>query len=176
MLIREQQMLEEIKQRLARISTYLSDHPFPELENALGWFDYLNDIKNIQGNFNNDMSFVATILAKEYLENNFGYNQFNAADKPQGAPGLDIEIQLSDGRKLAGEIKTTIPYKPNDLGAQQVKAFNKDFKKISEAKAAIKLFLLTSPKTYELMKKPKYKSKLAGVRVVLLTTGEEFQA
>jgi len=169
-------MLEEIRQRLDRVYSYFTDHTFPDLEDVSNWFDYLNDIKTIQGNFNNDISFLATLLAKKYLEKRFEYNKFNAADKPQGAPGLDIDLRLPDGRRLVGEIKTTKPYKPNDLGAQQKNSFTNDFWKLSKANADIKLFLLTEPRTYELMKKDKYKSQLNGVRVVLLPTGEEFRA
>jgi hypothetical protein len=72
------------------------------------------------------------------------------------------------------EIKTTSPYMPNDLGAQQKAMFEKDFTKLANAIADIKLFLVTETKTFELMKKPKYKSQLSGVTVVLLTTNEEF--
>ncbi len=87
--------------------------------------DYLHSIKSIQGNFNNDIGFVSTLLAKQYLEKTYDLQGFNAADKPQGAPGLDIDVKLQDGRHLVAEIKTTSPYKSNDLGAQQINSFKK---------------------------------------------------
>jgi len=35
---------------------------------------------------------------------------FDAAGKPQGAPGLDIDIHTTDGQHIIWEIKTTVPY------------------------------------------------------------------
>jgi hypothetical protein len=86
---------------------------------------------------------------------------------------MDIDARLPNGKSLVAEIKTTSPYKPNDLGAQQKAMFEKDFAKLANAEAEIKLFLLTEHATFDLMKKPKYRSQLSGVSVVLLTTGEE---
>jgi len=40
----------------------------------------------------------------------------------------------------------------------------------------VKLFLVTEVRTFQLMKKPKYRSQLRGVSIVLLTTDEEFAA
>jgi len=172
----EQNACKNIVQRMLQVRSYLEENDFPALNDILAWYDFLTDIKTIQGNFNNDVSFLATMLAKQYLEENYDLENFNAADKPQGAPGLDIDIYLPDGRRLIAEIKTTIPYKPNDLGAQQVNTFEKDFLKLGEAQAEIKLFFLTEKRTFELMKKPKYRSQLRNVHIILLPIGEEFIA
>ena len=176
MLNDEFSIMENIRQRLVQVRSHLSENDFPALENIPAWYSFLTELKIIQGNFNNDVSFLATLLAKQYLKEKYGLQHFNAADKPQGAPGLDINVTLSNGKRLVAEIKTTIPYKPDDLGAQQITSFKKDFKKLVEVKADIKLFLLTEYKTYELMKESKYKSQLSGIKVVLLPTGEEFSA
>ncbi|QRN82044.1 hypothetical protein JR338_06205 [Chloroflexota bacterium] len=176
MEIRELHTLEDIRRRLDRIHSFQSENPYPEYEDIAAWFDYLNSIKSIQGNFNNDIGFVSTLLAKRYLEEEFNLQGFNAADKPQGAPGLDIDVKLPDGRHLVAEIKTTSPYKSNDLGAQQINTFRNDFKKLREANADIKIFFVTEPRTFELMKLDKYKTLLTGVHVVLLPSGEEFVA
>lgn len=176
MEIRELHMLEEIEHRLSRVNKFLTDNTFPKHEDAINWLAYLHTIKSIQGNFSNDISFVATLLAKEYLEEVYSLEGFNAADKPQGAPGLDIDVKLPNGKHLVAEIKTTSPYNVNDLGAKQKESFRKDFRKLAKAKAEIKLFFVTELRTFDLMKKPKYRNKLTGVRVVLLPSGEEFQA
>ena len=176
MHIDEQNACKDIVQRMLKVRSYLNEKDYPAFCDIPAWYDFLKDIKTIQGNFNNDISFLATMLAKQYLEQNYGLGNFNAAEKAQVAPGLDIDVRLSDGRRLVAEIKTTYPYKPNDLGAQQINTFKKDFAKLFQAKADIKLFLLTERKTFELMKHAKYRSQLQNVQIVLLPTGEEFLA
>lgn len=168
--------IEGIKHRLVQVRAHLSENDFPSLENISDWYSYLAELKSIQGNFNNDVSFLATLMAKQYLEEKYNLQHFDAADKPQGAPGLDIDVHLPNGQRLIAELKTTFPYKSNDLGAQQKASFKRDFNKLAKADAEIKLFLLTERKTFELMKEPKYKSQLSGVKVVLLTSGKEFLA
>ena len=37
---------------------------------------YLAELKSIQGNFNNDVSFLATFMAKQYLEEIYGVHHF----------------------------------------------------------------------------------------------------
>jgi hypothetical protein len=121
------------------------------------------------------MSFVATIVAKQYLSRCYGLTGLDAAEKSQNAPGIDFDIQMPDGRRLVAELKTTDLYK-DDLGHQQRKSITKDFDKLKNAKADVKLFLVTQSQTFELLKRPKYQSVLQGITVVLLTTGEEFTA
>ena len=168
--------MKDIQHRLSQVRSHLSENEFPSITEISAWYSFLAKIKFIQGNFNNDISFLATLMAKKYLEERYGLQNFDAAEKPQGAAGIDIDVRLPDGRRLIAEIKTTSPYKPNDLGAQQKAMFENDFTKLADAGAEIKLFLLTEQATFYLMKKPKYKSQLSGVSVVLLTTGEEFTA
>lgn len=171
----EQEMMKDIERRLSAMRAQLSKET-PPIENSAGWYAYLADLKEIQGNASNDVSFVATLLAKQFLGNHYGLTKFDAAEKPQGAPGIDIDVHLPDGKRLVAEIKTTSPYQANDLGAAQKASFEKDFFKLAEARADVKLFLVTDPKTFDLMKRPKYQSMLQEVTVVLLTTGEEFPA
>ena len=168
--------MKEIQSKLSQVRDHLSEHEFPSLDKTSFWYSYLATIKSIQGNFNNDISFLATLMAKQYLGRRYGLQNFDAAEKHQGAPGLDIDVQLPDGQRLIAEIKTTSPYKSNDLGAQQKATFKKDFVKLANAEADVKLFFLTELKTFELMKKPKHRSQLSGVTVILLTTNDEFTA
>jgi hypothetical protein len=44
------------------------------------------------------------------------------------------------------------------------------------AKADLKFFFVTEPRTFEIMKRHKNHPQLAGIIIVLLTTGEEFTA
>jgi hypothetical protein len=89
------------------------------LENIDAWYAYLARLREIQGNFYNDVSFIANLLAKEYLVSHYGLKAYDAAEKPQGAPGIDIEANLPDGRRLVAEIKSTSPSGQYGLGAQQ---------------------------------------------------------
>lgn len=171
----EHEMMKDIERRLNAMRVQLAKE-IPLLENSAAWYAYLAELKEIQGNANIDVSFVATLLAKQYLAKRFGLTSFDAAEKRQGARGIDIDVKFPDGRRLVAEIKTTNPYKVNDLGSNQQEEFEKDFFKLASAIADVKLFLVTDPRTFDLMKRPKYQSMLKQVTVVLLTTGEEFPA
>ncbi len=54
--------------------------------------------------------------------------------------------------------------------------FEKDFVKLMVAKADVKLFFLTERRTFHLMSKAKYRSKLPCVLIVLLPDAEELVA
>lgn len=173
--VHELTIMKDIERRLKAMHAHLSTE-VPALEDTTAWFSYLAELKAIQGNSSNIVSFVATLLAKQYLEKCYGLTSFDAAEKPQSAPGIDIDVILPDGRRLVAELKTTNPYKPKDFGAQQKKTIKKDFNKLAKAEVDIKLFLVTDPMTFIFIKKEKYQAMLHGVTVVLLTTGEEFTA
>jgi hypothetical protein len=162
--------------RINQMKEFLIKKEFPNSYSPQDWYTYLNGLKTIQGNSSNDLGFIATMMAKVYLERKYGVSSFDAASKPQGAPGLDIDLKLSDGRRLIAEIKTTSPYKSNDLGAQQKATFEKDFDKLILNEADIKLFMLTERTSYNLMKSPKYCRLIPGIIVVLLSSSEEFTA
>jgi hypothetical protein len=173
--ISEQTVMQDIERRLIEMRAHLLGK-MPSLDDTGAWYTYLAKLKAIQGNSSNAVSFVATLLVKQYLEKRYGINDFDAAAKSQNAPGIDIDVLLPDGQRLVAELKTTNPYKPNDFGAQQRKSIKKDFLKLANANADVKLFLVTDPITFGFMKKSKYQSILQGITVVLLTTGEEFTA
>ncbi len=159
-----------IRERVAALRQYLVANPEPGEDNAAGWYSYLSEFKSLQGNPNNDISFIATYMAKEYLSIHYEI-EFDAAEKPQGASGLDIDVISKTGERIVAEIKTTYPYKKNDLGAQQANTFKKDFRKLDESEAAHKFFFLTESRAFELMKKPKYQKFLVGIKTVLLPGG-----
>lgn len=171
--IHEIAKMKDIEQRLVAMHAHLAKD-IPPLEDSTAWFRYLTELKAIQGNANNDVSFVATILAKEYLLRRYDVKDFDAAEKPQSAPGIDIDVRLPDGRRLIVELKTTNPYMENDFGAMQRKTIKKDFAKLSKTEADLKLFLVTDSATFRFMQKSKYHTTVKGITIVLLTTGEEF--
>ncbi len=114
-------------------------------------------------------------MAKDYLAKKFRLHPFDAAAKAQGAPGLDIDVQTLDGQRVIGEIKTTTPYLPNDFGAQQRSAFEKDFEKLTTTAADHRFLFVTDRTTFGIIRR-RYADRLPGVVIVLLTTGDEHQA
>ena len=100
---------------------------------------YLATLKNILGNLNNDVGFAASLLVKTFLKNRFGV-AFDAAFKPQGAPGIDINLRTFDGRRIVAEIKTTKPYQPN-FGAKQREEIRKDLDPLARTEADYKLYV-----------------------------------
>lgn len=116
----EQAYLDSIRHRLNSLKEFLNEQVCPESgSSAADWHTYLAAMKAIVGNASNDLSFVAGLMAKEYLSRKLPMVQFDAAAKAQGAPGLDIDQRTTDARRVIGEIKTTTPYMERDLGAQQ---------------------------------------------------------
>jgi hypothetical protein len=171
--IGEQTAIAAIGDRLDRLTSHLRDSPRPSSgSSASEWFSFLASMKAIVGNSDNDASLIAGLMARDYLSRRLTMAPYCAAAKAQGAPGLDIDERTSTGERVIGEIKTTEPYKPNDLGAQQKTTFRKDFAKLNDADAPHRFFFVTSRRTFELMRR-KYASEIPGVAVVLLPDGDE---
>ena len=168
--------LKDIEGKVSELRVFLNKYELPSDTSRLdGWYYFLNAVKTILGNFNNDVSVVATLLAKSYLTKHFSHLEFDACIKRQGASGLDVNILTTDGRRIIGEIKTVDPYNLNDFGAQQRDTFQKDFDKLSKTTADHKYLFLTQPRAFEVIQR-KYRQRLAGVTVVCLTDGREFIA
>ena len=171
----ERTYLNSIKDRINNLSSFLTRQPSPSATTEVAeWYTFLAALKEILGNASNGVSFVATVMAKQYLMRTLPLASFDAASKPQGAPGLDIDEKTVDGKRVIAEIKTTVPYLGSELGAQKA-AFKKDFEKLKSAQADYKFFFVTEPSTFEVVKR-RYSEQLQGVTVVLLTTGEEYWA
>ena len=166
---REAAYLEEIRVRLAELRNYFVDLNVSQIVSVQDWFMTLAKIKAIEGNMHNGLSFVGCLLAKRYLEQRFGLNDFDAAAKPQGAPGLDISVSIPPGKRLIAEIKTTVPYSGvvNDLGAKQKESFRKDFAKLNKTAADYKFFFVTDRATFDVVKR-KYTREIPDVEIVLL--------
>lgn len=158
----EKSYLKSIAKKLKGIETFMKQQPINESSADLDyWYNYLNEIKGILGNFNNDISFVASLMAKKFLLAKHKLS-IDISAKPQGAPGLDINEQTADGKYVIAEIKTTIPYHENDFGSQQITMIKKDLDKLRNKKADYKYFFVTELKTYEILKR-KYSAYLEGI-------------
>lgn len=136
------------------------------------WFGVLMNVKSILGNFNNLSSFVACLLAKDYLTHHLPMTAFDVAEKPQGANGLDIDELTLSGARVIGEIKTTTPRQADKIEAEQMKSFYRDFAKLQNTAAEHKFMFVTHSRTYDaLLKRSQF--FLSGVTLVCLTTGDE---
>lgn len=130
-------------------------------------FKYFNRIKEIMGNFNTDVSFITCLMAKDYLCNQFDLEYFDVSEKSQSAPGPDIEVYTAEGKKIIAEIKSTIPYKDNDFGSQQIDSLRNDFSKLKNSSADYKYMFVTNESAYNILNK-KYSAELDGIMLVLL--------
>lgn len=162
----ERARLEKLTQKGREIREFICARTPTDVD-VRTWFAYLSAVKALQGNADNDLSFLACILAKNYLLEQHGPHAFDAAQKAQGAPGLDVDFRLSDGTRVVGEIKTTTPYLLTDFGAQQRTSMKKDLAKLQAADAGRKYFFVTDERTYDVLNK-KHAHDLVGIELVLL--------
>lgn len=130
-------------------------------------FELLKGLRRLLGNVDNDMSFLGCLLIKVFLQGRHDLPDLNMALKAQGSPGLDVDEVTTDGKRIIGELKTTYPYKENDLGAQQKNSFLKDFEKLQRSEAEHKYFFVTELKTFGIVCN-KYEQYLQGVQIILL--------
>jgi len=107
-----------------------------------------------------------------FLPKRFGI-ELDAALKPQGAPGMDIDCTLPDGTRIVGELKTTKPYQPG-FGAAQKREITKDLLRLAETAAAHRFMFVTDAHSYLTICKPSFASLAPGVEVVDLVKGESF--
>jgi hypothetical protein len=170
----EQAYCDDILKRINRLRDYLKESNLNMPVDSKEWYKHLSTFKDIQGNLNNYVSFIATLMAKEYISSKFSINGFDAAEKPQGAPGLDIDIKAKDGKRIIAEVKTIYPYQIDDFGANQKKSFEKDFAKLNKEKAAYKFLFVTESKSFNILKRDRYSGQIPGVKIVLLPSGEEY--
>lgn len=161
-----------IHEKLQELRAFLTDNALDPAAHPADAYLFLSKLKSVLGNLNNDISFVATLMAKDYLSRNFDVSAFYAAAKAQGAPGIDIEFCTPDGKRIAAEIKTTYPYQPG-FGAQQRAMISKDIDKLKKSTADVKFLFLTEELSFESVKKVRSWTG-AGIRVVLLPRGDEF--
>ncbi len=167
---KEQEKITEISSKLERIRIFFKNNISHVDQDIEQLFKVIIDLKSIQGNINNDSSFIATLLAKMYLFEKYNEATFDATDKAQGAPGLDIDFRTADGRRIIGEIKTTFPYKKGGFGANQRDNIINDLRKLQSENADEKYFFLTEKESFNILKKDKYMNYLNGISVVHLTS------
>lgn len=169
----EEQYCNLIRGKDNALRAFLNEHSFPKATDARVWITYLVGLKSTLGNINNDLGFVATLLVKRYLADRFGPLQFDAAGKPQGASGIDIEVRTADGFTIIGELKTTKPYQPG-FGAAQRTAIIKDLSRLANSPADYKFMFIVDPNAFSALCKPSLACRAPGVEIVDLVSGQTF--
>jgi hypothetical protein len=123
------------------------------------------------GNLNNDLGFVATLLVKEFLEKRFQITNFDAAGKPQGAAGVDIEARTAAGETIIGELKTTKPYQPG-FGAAQRTTILKDLARLAASDANHRfMFVIDGDAFQTLCSHRSFATRAPGIEVVDVLSG-----
>jgi hypothetical protein len=159
--------LSKIEKDIVALKDYLNQHDIKEEWISKDWHDFLKNVKTIIGHLYNKVSFTACLLAKEFLVKEHSGVDFDAAEKMQSAPGLDIDTRDSNNNRIIAEIKTTEPCKENDFGAQQKESIKKDLKKLKENEADHKYFFVTNKRSLQIINE-KYSDLTEGITVKLL--------
>lgn len=172
----ESEALKATEQKLSDLRDCLNSWPLDENLDLCRLKRAVEQVQEIQGNLANDGSLIACVLARQFLQQRFDIPAFDAAAKPQGAPGLDVDVLTASQERIIGEIKTTVPYERHrrDLGSNQKESFLKDFKKLEGNEAQHKFFFVTSPFTHEVVS-ARYGNRLRdqNIKLVLLDHDDE---
>jgi hypothetical protein len=169
----EKRFCEAILSKDAALRAFLNGNKLANPMETTEWLTYLTGIKIALGNLNNDLSFLATLLVKAYLHRRFGVTSFDASEKPQGAPGIDIECQTSDGKRIVGELKTTKPYQPG-FGAAQRTSILKDLARLVSTPADYRFMFVVDPDAFLTLCSKNFSTKVAGIEIIDLVTGKTF--
>lgn len=162
----EREYCQEISKKDRELREFLAQSHLSGPADARAWYEYLSAMKLIQGNLNNSLSFIATLLAKMYLAARFALQPFDAAAKRQGAAGHDIDVRTTAGERIVGEIKTVYPYGVHDFGAAQKREFKKDIARLQAANGHHKFLFVTEEPTFAILSGPKYSAEVRGLVVV----------
>jgi hypothetical protein len=164
----EQNGLDDIVKIIFKLNGYLNKNVFEERNIELKyWYNYLNNIKEIIGNFNDALSFISCLMEKEYLLNKYSIVDLDVGIKSQSSPGLDIDVNTIENKRIIAEIKTTKSINENDFGSQQKKSIVNDLNKLINAKSDFKYLFVTETNTYNILKN-KYKKYFNGIELILL--------
>ncbi len=171
---KEIKKLEELKDKFLKLHNLLNNSEYSVYSDLYEQYQYLNKFKEDLGNFNNDLSYIACLMAKQYLlkKHNFSHD-LDVSLKAQGAKGLDIDETTLENERCIAEIKTIFPYGENNFGSKQRESFRADFKKLKNNDAKYKYLFVIEEKSFNILKK-KYISELTDITTVLLPSGQLF--
>jgi len=164
----EQNFCSTILRKQNNLHKFIASNQIENIDfDPAAWFRFLTGIKNVLGNINNDVAFVATLLIKKYLNRRFSIIDFDAGAKAQGAPGIDIEAKTPDGKSIVGELKNTKPYQPG-FGAAQRTSILKDMNRLETTHADYKFMFVTDIDAFAILTSGRFKRDFQTVEIVNL--------
>jgi hypothetical protein len=169
----EARYLELLNAKDLRIREFL-DNSKLAAEDVAQQLLHFRTLKAAIGNLGNDLSFLASMLAVNFLRTKHGPLTFDAGLKPQGAAGLDIDLTAIVGTRIIGEIKTTTPYQPG-FGANQMKEVLKDLDRLNSTVADFRYFFVADDEAYDAMTRRKFAERGSGIMVVEVLSGKSFK-
>lgn len=165
---KEATALEQVVAKTRRAISYMNETPHPTTADARGaWIRYYANLKAILGNMHNDISYIATLLAKEYLFGRWQFPEADATTKAQGAPEIDIDWTTLDGKRIIAEIKTTSPCNGPTFGGNQITEIKKDLRRLRETQADQRFLFVTDLDAYRILRKS-YSPLFSGIALILL--------
>ncbi len=163
----EAEYIEKVKQKKCQLDSFLRNCSYDPNSPWGEQFAYWAKFKEIVGNFNNDLSFLASMRAKEFLVERFKGIELDMGSKPQGAKGLDIDVLTNENERIIAEIKTTVPYQLN-FGANQKVSIKIDLEKLRTAEADYKFMMVTNQEAYDILCGEAYRLLTEEIEIICL--------
>ena len=131
----QREKIDQTINALNKLREYIEPGFHVNEKNIKDLYELYEQVKLMQGNFNNDIGHITTLMAEYWLKNNSKYKTMgNEWLKSQNSNGFDIDYIDGDER-VVGEIKATIPAnKNNTLGAQQWDSISTDLDHLTKGK------------------------------------------
>lgn len=153
--------LKSINNKTKKLIEFLDNHSIQlDSENVSNVIQNFLELKNILGNLDMDIHFLAAHLANSFLKKE--HQKSIDLSKPVGSSGLDVELP-----EIVGEIKTTRPYCEKDFGAKQKETIRKDLDRLENSDKKFKYFFVIDTKTEQILKE-KYRKDYPSVKIVNL--------
>ena len=150
-----------LNNKILKLREFMANEEFQvKDDNVRNSLTKLLKLKEIIGNLDMDIHFLASHLANSYLKKKHGISI--DLDKPVGSSGLDIELE-----QIVAEIKTTSPYLENDFGAKQKETIKKDLERLDNSSEKYRYFFVVDSKTERILKQ-RYSKHYPSVNIVNL--------
>ncbi len=132
---KQREKINETIKALGELQEYIKPGFRVSEKNIKDLYERYANVKSAQGNINNDIGHITTLMAEYWLKNNRKCKTIGKEWlRSQNSNGFDIDFIDGEGR-VVGEIKATIPAnKGNTLGAQQWDSISSDLDHLTKGK------------------------------------------
>ncbi len=144
--------LQNIAKKLIDLNSLFRNKKEGDFKDLKSIYKFILLLKSKLGNFHNDITFMAGLMAKKYIYEKYGCN-FDHSLKADSAAGMDIDLKTKDGKRLIAEIKTTVPCSEKSFGSKQKAELNKDINRLTKESADIKILFLNDLESHKLLLK-----------------------